>query len=160
MDTRPVDEIDARILGVLVNAGRSSWRELGELVGLSPTAAAERVRTLERRGVIRGYRAEVDSAALGLGLSAIVDVELTPTMAPDDFESRLANRSEVSFAAYVTGRDDYTIMVDCAGPEGLDTFVRWLKQHAGAASTETKLVLRTVDLTPGPGAATRWGRTG
>ena len=111
---------------------------------------AERVRNLERRGVIRGYHADIDPAALGRGLRAIVDVDLPPTMAPDDFEEHLRQRPEVTFALYVTGRADYTLLVDCDGPAGLDTFVRWLKRTAGAAGTESKLVLRDVRLGDGP----------
>jgi len=51
---------------------------------------------------------------------------------------------EVTFAAYVTGPADYTVLADCAGPEGLDALVRWLKQEAGVARTESKVVLRNV----------------
>ena len=65
-------------------------------------------------------------------------------MSPDEFEAKLAARQEVTFAAYVTGKADYTVIVDCAGSDGLDTFIRWLKADAGVASTESKLVLRAV----------------
>ena len=88
-------------------------------------------------------RNEVDPAALGRTVRAVVDVSLGPGEV-DEFESRLAGRAEVAFAAYVTGTADYTILVECEGPEGLDTFVRWLRSDAGVASTETKLLLRVV----------------
>jgi Lrp/AsnC family leucine-responsive transcriptional regulator len=65
-------------------------------------------------------------------------------MSPDEFESRLSERPEVTFAAYVTGKADYTVIVDCAGAEGLDAFIRWLKAEAAVASTESKVVLRAV----------------
>lgn len=143
-----VGEIDARILDELVRDARLSWRELGERVGLSPTAVADRVRNLRRRGVLRAYRAEVDPGAFGRDLRAVVDVELPPSTAPDEFEARLRQRPEVCFAAYVTGRADYSIIVDCAGAEGLDEFVRWLKRDAGAATTESKIVLRAVGIPP------------
>jgi hypothetical protein len=50
----------------------------------------------------------------------------------------------VAFAAYVTGQNDYTIVVDCAGAAGLDGFIRWLKAEAGVARTESKFVLRPI----------------
>ena len=53
-------------------------------------------------------------------------------------------RDEVALAMYVTGPADYTIIVDCAGAEGLDAFIRWLKAEAGVARTESKFVLRPV----------------
>lgn len=60
-----LDDVDRRILGVLTRSGRISWRELGEAVGLSANATADRVRRLERCGVIVGYRAEVDLDQVG-----------------------------------------------------------------------------------------------
>lgn len=142
MGSQAIDEIDLRILGLLRNDARISWRELGQQVHLSATSAADRVRSLERRGFIAGYRAQISPAALGRDLRAVIDVGLPPAMAPDDFEALLAERSEVTFAAYVSGKADYTVVVDCAGAAGLDQFIRWLKTTAGVASTESKLVLR------------------
>ena len=136
--------IDQRILGELRNDARLSWRELGERVHLSPTSVAERVRAMERSGVIRGYQVDVDPAALGRGLRAVIDVGLPPAMSPDAFEATLVQRPEVTFAAYVTGKADYTVIVDCDGAEGLDAFIRWLKADAAVANTESKLVLRAV----------------
>lgn len=99
---------------------------------------------MERAGVIRAYRVDVDPAALGRGLRAVIDVALPPAMSPDAFEAQLNSRPEVTFAAYVTGKADYTVIVDCAGADGLDAFIRWLKSEAAVVSTESKLVLRAV----------------
>lgn len=121
-----------------------SWRELGELVHLSPTSAADRVRRLERDGVIEGYTVRVDPEAVGRTVRAVVDVSLGAGDQVERFEQRLAGRHEVTFAAYVTGTADYSIIVECEGAEGLDTFVRWLRSDAGVARTETKLLLRVV----------------
>jgi Lrp/AsnC family transcriptional regulator, leucine-responsive regulatory protein len=120
-----------------------SWRELGELVHLSPTSTGERVRRLERLGIISGYRAVVDPAALGRTLSAVVELQLRPDVVPEMFEAALADRDEVAFAAYVTGAADYAVLLDCVGAEGLDLFVRWCKAN-GAATTESRVVLRRV----------------
>ena len=138
-----LDATDRRILRELDRDARISWRELGEAVHLSPTSAADRVRRLERSGVIEGYTVRVDPEALGRTVRAVVDVSLGPGEV-DEFEARLGERDEVAFAAYVTGTADYTILVECEGAEGLDAFVRWLRSDAGVASTETKLLLRVV----------------
>jgi Lrp/AsnC family leucine-responsive transcriptional regulator len=142
--SKAITAIDQRILGELRKDARLSWRELGERVHLSPTSVADRVRSLERAGVIRSYSVDVDPAALGRGLRGVIDVGLPPAMSPDEFETKLLERPEVTFAAYVTGKADYTVIVDCDGPEGLDAFIRWLKAEAAVASTESKLVLRAV----------------
>jgi Lrp/AsnC family leucine-responsive transcriptional regulator len=139
-----VDQLDRRILGILRQHARISWRELGDLVHLSPTSAADRVRRLERDGIIEGYTVRVDPEALGRTVRAVVDVSLGPGDQVDRFEASLVRRDEVTFAAYVTGSADYSIIVECEGAEGLDAFVRWLRSDAGVARTETKLLLRVV----------------
>jgi DNA-binding Lrp family transcriptional regulator len=98
---------------------------------------------LERIGVISSYQAVVDATALGRGLRAVVELSLRTDVVPEAFEMVLTERAEVSFAAYVTGAADYAILVDCAGPDGLDKFVRWCKAN-GAATTESRVVLRRV----------------
>jgi len=133
-DESPViDRIDRRIIDELREDARISWREL-----------ADRVRRLEERGLIRGYSAQVDPAAFGRSVRAVIDVGLPPALDPAVFEAKLTARDEVAFAAYVTGESDYTIVVDCAGAAGLDGFIRWLKAEAGVARTESKFVLRPI----------------
>ena len=138
-----IDGIDRRILGILADEGRLSWREVGERVHLSATAVGDRVRRLERTGVVTGYRATIEPRALGRDLRAVVEVHLRPEIVPEDFEAALADRPGVAYAAYVTGAEDYAVLIDCAGAEGLDTFTRWCKAH-GAASTVSRVVLRRV----------------
>lgn len=144
LDSSALDAVDRRILGELRRDARISWRELGDAVHLSPTSAADRVRRMERDGVIEGYSVRVDPESLGRTVRAVVDVSLGAGDQVDRFESALAEREEVAFAAYVTGTADYSIIVECEGAEGLDAFVRWLRADAGVARTETKLLLRVV----------------
>ena len=144
VESSAIDAIDHRIIGIMTDHARISWRDLGDMVHLSPTSAADRVRRLERNGVIQGYGVRVDPAALGRTVRAVVDASLGPGDQVDEFERRLGQRDEVTFAAYVTGTSDYSIIVECEGAEGLDTFVRWLRADAGVSRTETKLLLRVV----------------
>ena len=143
-ESQAMDKIDRRIIGILRKEGRISWKELSDRVHLAPSSVADRVRRLEAAGVVRGYAALIDPAALGRGVRAVVDVALPPGADPASFEARLAEREEVELAMYVTGPADYTIIVDCAGAEGLDSFIRWLKADAGVARTESKFVLRPI----------------
>jgi len=139
-----LDALDRRIIDILTNEGRVSFKELADRVHLAPSSVADRVRRLEHARVITGYAAVVDRRALGRDVRAVVDVALPPGLDPAEFERRLASRDEVALALYVTGPADYTVIVDCAGADGLDTFVRWLKAEGGAARTESKFVLRPV----------------
>jgi Lrp/AsnC family leucine-responsive transcriptional regulator len=143
-EAQAIDHLDQRILVEMQNNGRISWRELGDRVHLAATSVAERVRRLEQVGVIKSYRAVVDSAALGRSVRAVVDVSLSPGDVADSFEIRLADREEVVFAAYVTGSADYTVVVECEGADGLDAFVRWVRADEAVARTESKLILRSI----------------
>ena len=143
-ESSAIDKIDRRIIEILRHDGRISWKELADRVHLAPSSVADRVRRLEQSGVIRGYGAHVDAAALGRDVQAVIDVALPPGTDPATFEARLAERDEVALAVYVTGPADYAVIVDCAGAEGLDAFIRWLKAEGGVARTESKFVLRPV----------------
>jgi Lrp/AsnC family transcriptional regulator, leucine-responsive regulatory protein len=139
-----LDPLDRRIIGALRADGRISWKELADAVHLAPSSVADRVRRLQSAGVIRGIHADIDPAALGRTVRAVIDASLPPGMDPAEFESLLAERDEVATAVYVTGPFDYTIIVDCPGAAGLDAFIRWLKNDAHVARTESRFVLRPV----------------
>jgi Lrp/AsnC family leucine-responsive transcriptional regulator len=143
-ETAVIDSLDRRIIGELRRDGRISWRELADRVHLAPSSVTDRVRRLQAAGVIRGIHAHIDPAALGRTVRAVIDASLPPGGDPAAFEALLAEREEVALALYVTGPSDYTIIVDCAGAEGLDSFIRWLKAEAHIARTESRFVLRPV----------------
>lgn len=80
-----IDRIDRRLLALLQEEGRMTTVELAERIGLSPTAASERIKRLQRDGVILGYTARLSPEALGRGFLAFVEVTLDKTT-PDVFE--------------------------------------------------------------------------
>jgi Lrp/AsnC family leucine-responsive transcriptional regulator len=137
-----LDETDFRILNELARNGRASYARLGDLVGLSPHGAADRVRRLERAGVITSYAATVDLPKVGRGLDAFVDVRLLPNAEPERFESFCASLPAVQELAFVTGRFDYLVRVACENADALDQTVRAIRRKGGAALTETRIVLR------------------
>jgi Lrp/AsnC family leucine-responsive transcriptional regulator len=128
---------------VLSRNGRASFASIGEEVGLSPHGAADRVRRLERDGVITGYAARIDPAGLGRALDAIVDVRLLPATDPEEFERRVASLDSVRELTFLTGRFDFQLRVACRDADDLNQTVRTIRREAGAAGTETRIVLRT-----------------
>ena len=106
---------------------------------LSANAAADRARRLLRRGVIRRYTADINQAALGRDLEAVVDVIVVGDHVA--FVDAVRGRDEVSWMAYVTGRFEYRMHVACAGTRGLDELLAWLRAQ-GAGETYTTVVLR------------------
>lgn len=142
MDFSVLDRTDFRIINVLVRDGRASFSSLGHTVGLSPHGAADRVRRLERSGVIKGYAALLDLPKIGRSLDAYVDVRLLPKTVPEEFERFCASLPAVQELAFVTGRFDYYVRVACQDADDLDRTVRAIRRQGGAAVTETRIALR------------------
>jgi Lrp/AsnC family leucine-responsive transcriptional regulator len=103
-----LDETNLRILGELQQNGRLGLAELGRRIGLSAPAVAERVQRLERAGAITGYRAELDPAALGFPVSAIVRVRPSPGQLQRIPEIAVET-PEVAECYRITGEDCYLL---------------------------------------------------
>jgi len=139
-DIEALDTIDREILSVLKDDARIPWQMLGERVGLSANAAADRVRRLIRRKIISRFTVTVDQRRLGRSLSAIIDARIATT---PKFDDALRKRDDVVWAAHVTGVPDVKILVACEGTDGLDQFLQWLHKQ-GATDTRTDVVLRPI----------------
>src|SRR5215475_6206018 len=133
-----MDDIDRKALRALMHNGRITWAELGERLGLSAPAAAERARRLEEEGAIRGYAAIVDPAKLGFPLTAYVFVSIGDQRKRSGF-LRLAERhKQIVECHHVAGEDDYLLKVRCRGTQDLDRFLsRTLKDDLGVTRTRT-----------------------
>ena len=142
METAAIDAIDREILAALGDNARMSFRAIGGRVGLSANAAAERVRRLERTGVVTGYRAVVDPSAGGKHLTALIDVRLEEPGRADEVEAMARSMGSVIEGAHVTGRFDYQFKVACANAAELDEILRSLKQGGAVVESDTRLVLR------------------
>ena len=111
-----VDVIDRKIIAELQSEGRLTVTELAQRVGLSVAPCHRRLRELERTGAIRGYRAVVDPAAIGLGFEVLVQVTMDREDAATvaDFERGLAQVPEVRHAERLFGDPDYLLRVATA----------------------------------------------
>jgi Lrp/AsnC family leucine-responsive transcriptional regulator len=148
-ESSALDGTDREILGHLAEAGRASWQELGRRIHLSPNATAERVKRLEKLGVITGYRAVVDPVAIGRPLEACIAVKMHPGDDREDFEKLVSGDPAVMDAVHLTGPHDYIIWARCSDTSELDDLLMGMKASAGVADTETRIVLRRLD-TGGP----------
>jgi Lrp/AsnC family leucine-responsive transcriptional regulator len=109
---------------------------------LSVSAVQARVRRLESGGVITGYRATVDPAAVGLPLGAIVAVTPLDPASEYDVPERLAGLPEVQACHSVAGADSFVLFVRVAGPSALEELIREIRRRANV-STRTTVVLQT-----------------
>jgi DNA-binding Lrp family transcriptional regulator len=108
-----MDAIDRKIVAELEADGRLTVTDLAQRVNLSAAPCHRRLRDLERTGVIRGYRALVDPAAIGLGFEVLVQVTMDREDAAtiSEFERRLADVAEVRQAERLFGEPDYLLRV-------------------------------------------------
>ena len=144
-----MDIQDIQTLRRLMREGRSTWSELARLLGLSAPAAADRVRRLEERGVIRGYTAMVDPEAVGLGVTAFVAVTLEHPRHRRAFLDRVNSLAEVQECHHVAGEGDFLLKVRCAAVRDLEAIVsEEIKGLHGVTSTRTTVVLSTRKETP------------
>jgi Lrp/AsnC family leucine-responsive transcriptional regulator len=140
-----MDEIDRAILGELKRDARISFRDLGEAVGLSANAAAERLRRLVASRAIRRFSTEVDARAVGLNLAAFVDLRLDSGISADAFEQRLRTLPGVVSSSLTTGHFDYTLRVAVGSEPDLVALIESLRA-SGAAETHSRIILREMSL--------------
>jgi Lrp/AsnC family transcriptional regulator, leucine-responsive regulatory protein len=140
-----IDDFDRKIVTALAGDGRMTTVELAGKVGLSPSACTRRLQSLEAAGIITGYRAELDAASLGLGITAFVEITLEKQN--DDalraFEAGLAECPNVLSCHLMSGSSDYLIRIaarDLADFERLHANV--LGHLPGVARIESKFALR------------------
>ncbi|MFI1096270.1 Lrp/AsnC family transcriptional regulator [Streptomyces sp. NPDC020917] len=138
-----MDAVDRQLIQALRENGRASYAELGRLVGLSGPSVTDRINRLEQAGVITGYRATVAPAALGLGVTALVGLQLSDAADHEDVARRLRDVGEIEDCWFIAGDDSYMLKVRVGDVDGLEHTIRRLSGTQGVARTRTTIVLST-----------------
>jgi Lrp/AsnC family leucine-responsive transcriptional regulator len=141
VDWGELDELDLRLLEALQRNARSTFAELGAVVGLKPPAVHDRVKRLESRGYVRGYSAQLDSKLLGLELVAFISCYTTPDCSYDEFTQALAQMPEILEVHSVAGEESFVLKVMTRSTGHLDDLLSRLKAVKGMARTKTTIVL-------------------
>ena len=149
-----MDWVDRTILSHLIEDGRLANTELADLVGLSPSPCLRRVRNLERSGVIRGYHAEIDLAAIGRGFEVLLHVEmaLQDRATLQAFEAEISRIDEVVECRRMFGQPDYLLWIattDLGAYERL--YMARLTGLPGVARTNSQFTMKTVKRSTGLG---------
>ncbi|GAA3023710.1 Lrp/AsnC family transcriptional regulator [Streptosporangium longisporum] len=120
-----MDELDTEIIRLLQTDARQSNRELARRLGVAPSTCLERVRALTRRGVIRGYHADIDHASLNRGVQAMVSVQVRPLNRTviDTFKDSVARLPEVVSVFVLAGGDDFLLHVALQDLDHLHAFL-------------------------------------
>ncbi|SDC12596.1 transcriptional regulator, AsnC family [Geodermatophilus telluris] len=140
---RPIDAVDRQLIELLRDNGRASYAELARQVGLSAPSVHERVGKLEAAGVITGYRAVVDPAALGLDVTALVGVIESDSVDDTGVEATLRAMPEVEDCWRVAGSEAFVLKVRVTDIPALEAAINALNRIEGVARTRTTVVLST-----------------
>ncbi|WP_293699696.1 Lrp/AsnC family transcriptional regulator [uncultured Agrococcus sp.] len=142
-DSLRTDATDRKIIDELRRNGRIPNAQLANAVGLSPSSCHSRVKALQRRGVIRGFTAEVDPGALGCALQALVFVRIHPRARAgmEQFANGLRARPEVAQLYFLGGSEDFLIHLWVRDSNHVRDFVLdALSANPAVAHTDTKLI--------------------
>jgi DNA-binding Lrp family transcriptional regulator len=138
-----LDDVDRRLLELLAADARISNARLATAVGVAPSTALARVRALRARGVIRGFHAEIDPAALGRPLQALVAIRLSVHSRDqiESFTEHVRSLAGVLSIFHVTGQTDYLLWVAAHDAHDLREFVvEHLASDPAVAHAETSLI--------------------
>jgi Lrp/AsnC family transcriptional regulator, leucine-responsive regulatory protein len=138
-----LDDTDRAIVRALQANARATYTEIGRAVGLSAASVHERVHRLETRGVIRGYRAEVDPEAIGLEVLSLVSVVSSDSIDAAATEAGMAAVRQVETVYKVAGEDSYLLVVRTRSIAELSEVLQRLQAVDGVARTRTSVVLDT-----------------
>jgi Lrp/AsnC family leucine-responsive transcriptional regulator len=136
-----VDGKNRKILGLLERDSRLTYAEIGGEVSLAPSSVHDRIRKLERAGVIRGYTASLDYERAELPITAFVSLALQPS-SPGDIPSRVAEFDLVESCYSVAGDNSYVLTVRAPSTEALEEILDGLRAKLEVV-TRTTIVLST-----------------
>ncbi|GIE82485.1 AsnC family transcriptional regulator [Actinoplanes philippinensis] len=148
-----MDELDARIIGLLQSDARLSNREFARRLGIAPSTCLERVRALTRQGVIRGYHADIDPAALNRGVQAMVSVQVRPLSRAviDTFKASAGKMPEVLHVFVLAGGDDFLLHIGVPDLDAMHAFLLdRLSKRREVAGFRTSVIFQQVS-NPAPG---------
>jgi Lrp/AsnC family transcriptional regulator, leucine-responsive regulatory protein len=136
-----MDRKDRDILRLVEDDSRLTYADIGERVGLAASSVHDRIRKLERTGVIKAYRAEIDFEAAGFPITAFVSLALRPA-SPPDVPRRIAEFPLVESCYSVAGDNSYALVVRAPSTKALEELVDGLRSKL-EVTTRTTIVLST-----------------
>ncbi|UYG02413.1 Lrp/AsnC family transcriptional regulator [Halomonas sp. LR3S48] len=141
-----LDRIDRMLLEALQQDARLTTAELAELVSLSPSPCARRIRRLEQAGLITRYRAELDKVRLGLTLTIFVQVRLDQHQQErvEEFEGSVQGMPEVVQCHSVSGHFDYLLQVITADMDAFEQWLRQFRQLQTVSAVDSSFAIRAV----------------
>lgn len=147
---RELDGIDRAIVRLLSKDGRMPNNAIAEEVGIAPSTCLGRIRALQDRGIIRGFHADVDPGAIGLGVQVLIAVRLKASTRSHvgSFAKEIAKLPGVMNVFFLGGADDFMLHIAAPSTDGVRDFVaEHLSRRDDVANTVTNLIFEHVQST-------------
>ncbi len=141
-----MDKIDKMLLNLIQNNATLTTSELADIVGLSASPCARRIKRLEQSGVISGYQAVLSRGKIGISMTVFVEVSLKSHQASsiDDFESEITQIEEIISCHVVSGAYDYLLEVVTNDLQGYEAFMRKIQRLNNVKDIHSHLAIRQV----------------
>jgi len=148
-----MDDLDIKILSILKRNARIPYNTIGRLVNLSTSAVAERIKKLEKGGVINQYTTIINGEAFNKNLTALMFISLETPKYIESFVEFVKKENDILECHYIAGDYDYVLKIITNVPSTLETLLNKIKNQAGVIKTYTNVVLKTVkaDYSVNPG---------
>ena len=142
-----MDEKSRKILELLESDDRLTYAVIGARVGLAASSVHDRIRKLESSGMIRGYRAEIDHAAVGLPIMAFVSLALQPS-SPSDLPARISEFPLVESCYSVAGDNSYVLVIRAPSTQALEELLDALRAKLEVTTRSTIVLSRPFERRP------------
>ena len=139
-----MDTIDYKILRCLKENARQKASAIGESINLSVSAVLERIRKMEKNGLIEGYTVILNQRNLGNDMAALMEVSLVHPRYYDSFTEMIEKNASIISCDYLTGDFDFLLKILTDTSESLEQIHRQIKSIEGVSATKTHFVLKSV----------------
>lgn len=136
-----IDSIDVQILDILQKDGRIQRNRIAEMVGLTIPAVSERMKKLEKKGIIAGYHAKINNLAIGKDVTAFVFVMTSPSNNYDEFVKRSRETSDIIECHSITGEGSHLLKIQTDNTSTLEKLLSRIQSWPGVLQTRTYIVL-------------------
>ena len=139
-----MDKLDFQIISELRNNARQTASDISKNIHLSVSTVIERIRKMEKNGLIKSYTVIPNDHKLGNDITVLMEVSMEHPRFNDDFISRINDHPNIIACYYLTGEFDFMLKICCRSSEHLEQIHNQIKDCPGVRLTRTHYVLRTV----------------
>lgn len=139
-----IDDIDLHILNIIQNDGKISNAKLARRLQMAPSGVLERVRKLEKKGILEGYEVRLNPTKLGLTVTAFIHILTSDTVGSTKVGEKLAEFPEIQEVHWIAGDYNYLVKTKLKDASDLRALLKKCGQIKGLSDTRTTLVLETV----------------